>query len=205
MKQKIKPHPSPRGAWRQRRGAAIDQAGTLLNNATFRPFLVYFLVAIVYFCLCFPLSWYAKTPGRAGSMPLVSINDVRKSFTSVEEHAAPLHQRARNLPVGPHRAGRHGGRQRHRHSHAALVQSVPASNGWREHHAGPTVVANAARRRAGAGEGMPLMPVIHEMRFARDVGTKLVFMHGGRVHEEGPPKALFAGPKRRSWRNSSAA
>ena len=45
-----------------------------------------------------------------------------------------------------------------------------------------------------ASEGMPLMPVTHEMRFARDVGTKLVFMHGGRVHEEGLPKALFAGP-----------
>jgi polar amino acid transport system ATP-binding protein len=46
-----------------------------------------------------------------------------------------------------------------------------------------------------ASEGMTLMLVTHEMRFARDVGTKLIFMHHGRVHEEGPPKALFAGPK----------
>jgi polar amino acid transport system ATP-binding protein len=46
-----------------------------------------------------------------------------------------------------------------------------------------------------ASEGMTLMLVTHEMRFARDVGTKLVFMHQGRVHEEGPPKTLFAGPK----------
>jgi polar amino acid transport system ATP-binding protein len=33
------------------------------------------------------------------------------------------------------------------------------------------------------------------MRFARDVGSKLVFMHQGRVHEEGPPKQLFAAPR----------
>lgn len=46
-----------------------------------------------------------------------------------------------------------------------------------------------------ASEGMTLMLVTHEMRFARDVGTKLVFMHAGRVHEEGPPKELFAAPK----------
>jgi polar amino acid transport system ATP-binding protein len=46
-----------------------------------------------------------------------------------------------------------------------------------------------------ASEGMTLMLVTHEMRFARDVGTKLVFMHQGRVHEEGPPKALFAAPQ----------
>ena len=46
-----------------------------------------------------------------------------------------------------------------------------------------------------AGEGMTLMLVTHEMRFARDVGTKLVFMHEGRVHEQGAPKMLFAAPQ----------
>ncbi|HET9395218.1 MAG TPA: histidine/lysine/arginine/ornithine ABC transporter ATP-binding protein, partial [Nitrospiraceae bacterium] len=45
-----------------------------------------------------------------------------------------------------------------------------------------------------ASEGMTLILVTHEMRFAREVGTKLIFMHQGRVHEEGPPKALFAKP-----------
>jgi polar amino acid transport system ATP-binding protein len=45
-----------------------------------------------------------------------------------------------------------------------------------------------------AREGMTLILVTHEMRFARDVGTKLVFMHHGRVHEEGVPKEVFAAP-----------
>jgi polar amino acid transport system permease protein len=44
----------------------LTKAGTMLNNATFRPFLVYTLVALIYFCLCFPLSWFAKRlEGRA--------------------------------------------------------------------------------------------------------------------------------------------
>ena len=43
----------------------LTKAGTMLNNATFRPFLVYSLVAVIYFCLCFPLSWYAhRLEGR---------------------------------------------------------------------------------------------------------------------------------------------
>ena len=46
-----------------------------------------------------------------------------------------------------------------------------------------------------ARDGMTLVLVTHEMRFARDVGTKLVFMHQGKVREEGRPKDLFAAPK----------
>ena len=38
----------------------LTKAGTMLNNATFRPFLVYSLVALIYFSLCYPLSWYSK-------------------------------------------------------------------------------------------------------------------------------------------------
>ena len=44
-------------------------------------------------------------------------------------------------------------------------------------------------------KGMTLILVTHEMRFARDVGTKLVFMHHGKVHEEGVPKEVFAAPR----------
>jgi len=45
-----------------------------------------------------------------------------------------------------------------------------------------------------ASEGMTLIMVTHEMRFARDVGDQLVFMHQGLVHEAGPAKQLFANP-----------
>jgi polar amino acid transport system ATP-binding protein len=46
-----------------------------------------------------------------------------------------------------------------------------------------------------AKEGMTLIMVTHEMRFAREVGDKLVFMHQGKVHEVGDPKLLFANPQ----------
>ena len=46
-----------------------------------------------------------------------------------------------------------------------------------------------------AAEGMTLIMVTHEMRFARDVGDQLVFMHQGRIHESGPAHALFADPR----------
>jgi polar amino acid transport system ATP-binding protein len=48
--------------------------------------------------------------------------------------------------------------------------------------------------RALAAEGMTLVMVTHEMRFAREVGDQLVFMHEGRIHESGPPAALFSNP-----------
>ena len=37
--------------------------------------------------------------------------------------------------------------------------------------------------------------VTHEMRFAREVCDKLVFMHQGRIHETGDPQEVFANPK----------
>jgi polar amino acid transport system ATP-binding protein len=44
-------------------------------------------------------------------------------------------------------------------------------------------------------EGMTLLMVTHEMQFARKVASRVVFMHGGRIHEMGPPATLFAEPQ----------
>ena len=46
-----------------------------------------------------------------------------------------------------------------------------------------------------AEEGMTLLMVTHEMNFARKVADRVVFMHAGRIHEMGPPEALFASPQ----------
>ncbi|MBO9098844.1 MULTISPECIES: amino acid ABC transporter ATP-binding protein [unclassified Rhizobium] len=46
-----------------------------------------------------------------------------------------------------------------------------------------------------ASEGMTLLMVTHEMKFARDVCSRVVFMHEGRVHEIGPPAEFFSNPK----------
>jgi polar amino acid transport system ATP-binding protein len=46
-----------------------------------------------------------------------------------------------------------------------------------------------------ADEGITLIIVTHEMRFARDVSDKVIFMHHGRVPESGDPKDLFNNPQ----------
>jgi polar amino acid transport system ATP-binding protein len=46
-----------------------------------------------------------------------------------------------------------------------------------------------------AREGMTLLMVTHEMRFAREVCDRVVFMHQGRVHEIGPPEEVFNKPQ----------
>ena len=46
-----------------------------------------------------------------------------------------------------------------------------------------------------ASEGMTLVMVTHEMAFARDVCSRLVFMHQGRIHEVGKPEEVFSNPK----------
>ena len=46
-----------------------------------------------------------------------------------------------------------------------------------------------------AHEGMTMVVVTHEMGFAREVGTKLVFMDEGRIVEENTPEEFFNNPQ----------
>jgi ABC-type histidine transport system ATPase subunit len=45
-----------------------------------------------------------------------------------------------------------------------------------------------------ADEGRTMIVVTHEMGFAREVATEVMFLHQGRVEEQGPPSRLFANP-----------
>ena len=46
-----------------------------------------------------------------------------------------------------------------------------------------------------AREGMTMVVVTHEMGFAREVGSRVLFMDGGGVVEENTPQELFSAPK----------
>ena len=46
-----------------------------------------------------------------------------------------------------------------------------------------------------AQEGMTMVVVTHEMGFAREVGTRVLFMDGGHILEQNEPHAFFANPK----------
>jgi len=45
-----------------------------------------------------------------------------------------------------------------------------------------------------ADEGMTMLIVTHEMKFARDVSTRIFFMYGGYIHEDGSPEQIFEAP-----------
>ncbi len=46
-----------------------------------------------------------------------------------------------------------------------------------------------------AQEGMTMVVVTHEMGFAREVGSRVIFMDGGHILEENEPYAFFANPQ----------
>jgi ABC-type polar amino acid transport system ATPase subunit len=49
--------------------------------------------------------------------------------------------------------------------------------------------------RSLAEEGMTMLVVTHEMQFAREVGTRVLFMDRGRVLEDASPKIFFGNPQ----------
>ena len=51
-----------------------------------------------------------------------------------------------------------------------------------------------------AREGMTLLMVTHEMNFARKVSNRVIFMHQGKVHEQGTPDILFGQPQTQELR-----
>jgi octopine/nopaline transport system ATP-binding protein len=51
------------------------------------------------------------------------------------------------------------------------------------------VIADLAR------EGRTMILVTHEMKFAREVASHVVYLYNGLVEEEGPPEAIFGAPK----------
>lgn len=46
-----------------------------------------------------------------------------------------------------------------------------------------------------AADGMTMLLVTHEMEFARDVASRTIYVHEGRIHEDGPSSEIFGRPK----------
>jgi octopine/nopaline transport system ATP-binding protein len=60
----------------------------------------------------------------------------------------------------------------------------------------PELVGEVLRVMRGlAEEGRTMLVVTHEMAFAHEVSSRVVFLHDGKVDEEGPPLQVFANPK----------
>ena len=52
-----------------------------------------------------------------------------------------------------------------------------------------------------AREGMTMLVVTHEMAFARDVSSRVVFMNDGVICEEGTPQEIFENPRKQPTRD----
>ncbi len=46
-----------------------------------------------------------------------------------------------------------------------------------------------------AKDGMTMMIVTHEMGFAREVADRVIYIHGGQIVEQGPPREVFDNPQ----------
>ena len=46
-----------------------------------------------------------------------------------------------------------------------------------------------------AAQGMTMLIATHEMGFARDIASRVAFLDGGRIAEEGPPERIFESPR----------
>ena len=65
----------------------------------------------------------------------------------------------------------------------------------------PTMVSEVLSViRALAKEGMTMMIVTHEMKFARDVSTRVFYMDEGGIYEEGTPEQIFENPQKEKTR-----
>ncbi len=52
-----------------------------------------------------------------------------------------------------------------------------------------------------AQEGMTMLVVTHEMAFARDVSTRVVYMNDGVICEQGSPEEVFGNPKNQATKD----
>src|SRR6478752_742258 len=60
----------------------------------------------------------------------------------------------------------------------------------------PELVGEVLRVLEGvAAEGMTMMLVTHEMNFAKNVADRVIFMHQGRIHEDGPARETLLEPR----------
>lgn len=62
----------------------------------------------------------------------------------------------------------------------------------------PTMVGEVLNviKRLVAEEGITTLIMTHEMRFSEEISPRVLFMHGGKIYEEGTPDQIFHHPKK---------
>ena len=100
--------------------------------------------------------------------------------------------RRRNIPTGFRAASSSGSRSSARSPWSPMVLLLDEITSALD----PELVSEVLNIvRDLAREGMTMLLATHEMGFAREVASKVCFLYGGVVHEEGPPEQIFGDPK----------
>ena len=123
---------------------------------------------------------------------------LKKDKAAAEENAVKYLEKVGMAPYIKAKPGQLSGGQKQRVAIARALAMEPEVLLFDEPTSAldPEMVGEVLEVMKGlAREGMTMLVVTHEMAFARDVSSHVVFMAGGVILEEGSPKELFESPR----------
>lgn len=126
------------------------------------------------------------------------VSVLKRDRKTAEETAKKYLQRVGMLPYINARPAQLSGGQKQRVAIARALAMEPEVLLFDEPTSAldPQMVGEVlAVMRSLAEDGLTMIVVTHEMAFARDVSTKVVFMANGYVCEQGEPKDIFENPQ----------
>ena len=126
--------------------------------------------------------------------PKVKIDQVRQQMGMVFQHfnLFPNMTIRRNITLAPVRTGLMKQEEADELA-GTLLQRVDLTD---KADAYPSQLSGGQKQRVElARDGMTMVVVTHEMGFAREVGSRVLFMADGKVLEEGAPAELFGNPQ----------
>lgn len=126
------------------------------------------------------------------------VHVLRKPRKEATEHALHLLAKVGLSDKRDHYPSRLSGGQQQRAAIARTLAMQPKVMLFDEPTSAldPELVGEVLRVIRGlVDEGRTMLLVTHEMRFAREVSDRIIFLHQGRVEEEGKPDHLFDAPQ----------
>ena len=134
----------------------------------------------------------------AQNLRLGQMKALGRSDSEAEEKSTKLLERVGLLAHKDKFPGHLSGGQQQRVAIARALSMDPVAMLFDEPTSAldPELVGEVLRvMRQLAEEGRTMLVVTHEIGFAREVANKFIFLHQGRIEEEGNPKEVFANPK----------
>ena len=129
--------------------------------------------------------------------PKVDINRMRQKMGMVFQHFNLFHNLTilDNMTLAPVKLKLKSKAEAEEEAHA-LLRRVGLDDKAGAYPGHPEMVGEVLEvMKELAEEGMTMVVVTHEMGFAREVATRVLFMDGGVIAEQAPPEEFFAHPQ----------